>query len=224
MPNVHRICAVFAGIVLLAALTAGCSVQTLEDFHAAAQRMNPKKSPCETTGCVLAANMQAADTLDRALQSRKFPKSGRIVLTTFVDVDNLAETSTLGRLIPEQISARLAQKGYSAVELKTLSPDIAIQNDVGEFALSRQTGEVVKTGLGDAILIGTYAMGAASIAVTVRVIDADDNVVLAGAGYELPLSPDVMTLAQIAPAQRSAGTGPADLRPVVSTLLPGDRR
>lgn len=224
MPNVHRICAVFAGIVLLAALTAGCSLQTLEDFHAAAQRMNPKKSPCETQGCVLAANTQAADTLDRALQGRKFPKSGRIVLTTFVDVDNLAATSTLGRLIPEQISARLAQKGYSTVELKTLSPDIAIKKGQGEFALSRQTGEVAKTGLGDAVLAGTYAVGVASIAVTVRVIDADENVVLAGAGYELPLSPDVMALAHIEPAQRSAGTGPADLRPVVSTLLPGDRR
>lgn len=224
MSNVHSIRAMFAGLMLLAALAAGCSVQTLEDFHAASQRMKPKKSPCETQGCLLEANTQAANVLERALHGRKFPKDGRIVLSTFVDVDSLGEASTLGRLIPEQISARLAQLGYSTVELKTLSPDITVKKNQGEFALSRQAGDVVKTGLGDAVLTGTYALGATSIAVTARIIGADDNVVLAGVGYELPLSPDVMALAQIPLPQRPIGMGQSDLRPVVSTLLPGDRR
>ena len=111
-----------SGLLLLAAIfLAGCSVQSFEEFQAAARRMSPPKSGCDTDTCFRNANYHAADILIANLMAQKVEKDEPILLTTFADVDDLGRSTTLGRIIPQQISSRLAQKGFTTIEINRIT-------------------------------------------------------------------------------------------------------
>jgi len=211
------------GLLLFAALVlAGCSVQSFEEFQAAAKRMAPPKSGCDTDTCFRNANYHAADILIANLMAQKVEKDEPILLTTFADVDDLGRSTTLGRIIPQQISSRLAQKGFTTIEIKDMPPQIEVREGVGEFGLSRRVDPVNKRDTGYAMLAGTYAVGADTVMINARIIRSKDHVVLAGADYDIPASLNVQKLAQVDlggafGGARGAGTG---IAPSVSTVLP----
>lgn len=212
----------FFAVVFAMTSLIGCSTQSFEEFQAAARRMAPPKNACDGDTCIRNANYQAADTLVSNLKALEIDKGELIVLTTFVDVDDLGRSTTLGRLIPQQISSRLAQKGYKTVEIKDMPPQIEVREGSGEFGLSRRVDPVNKRDTGYAVLTGTYAVGANTVMVNARIIRSKDHVVLAGADYDLPASLNVQKLAEVDlggafGGQRGSGTG---IAPSVSTVLP----
>lgn len=215
-----------AALLAVASLTAfGCSVQTFEEIHSTAQRLNPPKKACDADTCIRDANYQAADTLVSNLKAQEVGKDELIVLTTFADVDDLGRSTTLGRLIPQQISSRLAQKGWRTVEIKDMPPQIEVREGVGEFALSRRVEPVNKRDTGYAVLSGTYAVGANSVMVNARIIRSKDHVVLAGADYDLPATLNVQKLAEVDLGGAFGGGmgGGTGIAPSVSTVLPAAR-
>ena len=64
-----------------------------------------------------AASYGAADKLIEGSQYG-LARDRNIVVATFVNINDLEDSSTLGRLIAEQVSSRLTQVGYRVVELK----------------------------------------------------------------------------------------------------------
>ncbi|MBW6520251.1 MAG: hypothetical protein K0A99_04445 [Desulfoarculaceae bacterium] len=64
-----------------------------------------------------------------------------ILVTTFVNNDNLKETSRFGRILQEQITSRLVQLDYTTKELK-LRNTLLMQERSGETMLSRNTDEI----------------------------------------------------------------------------------
>ncbi len=220
--------AVLTGLlaVLLATLSLpGCSAQTFEEIHAATQRISPPKKSCDTETCIRNANYEAAETLASNLKAQKIDPDELIVLSTFVDVDDLGRSTTLGRLIPQQISSRLAQKGWRTVEIKDMPPQIEVREGSGEFALSRRVEPVNKRDTGYAVLAGTYAVGANTVMVNARIIRSKDHVVLAGADYDLPATLNVQKLAEVDLNGSFGGTpgGGTGIAPSVSTVLPQTR-
>ncbi|WP_051693757.1 FlgO family outer membrane protein [Desulfohalovibrio reitneri] len=204
-----------AFILLTVALLCGGCVKTIEDLQHL-NRLNEKKDQCEVSTCVLRANRQAAGELADTLYAREIPPDARILVSTFVDIDSLGTTSTLGRVISEQLMAELAREGLSPVELKERGTKIAMRPGEGEFSLARSASDIIaKSPNGYAVLSGTYSVGLDSVAVSARVVRASDEVVLAGVAYEMPASPQVLALAGI-PYRPGPGSG---VRPRVATSL-----
>jgi len=140
-------------------------------------------------------NYAAVDTLMQRA-GKGITKDTPMLVGTVGDVNNVESSSTLGRTITEQLSARLAQKGYKVAELK-LRQGISIQRggldstSSGEYLLSRDVNEISGEHKAAAALTGTYSIGANNILVNLRLLDIRSGNVITGYDYVLPKSADI---------------------------------
>jgi TolB-like protein len=96
--------------------------------------------------------------------------SGPIAVTTFVDLDNLYETSTFGRVLSEMLLSEMSMKGYNVVEVR-LGEAMQIMHNKGEFILSRDTANLRSDQNLSAIIVGTYVVSPERVYLNTRVID-----------------------------------------------------
>ena len=110
-----------------------------------------------------------------------------LIVTTVVDVDALEQSSTLGRLITEQIASRAAQMGYPVIELK-VRKDFFIKDSEGELLLSRDARQLAISHDAQAAVVGTYAVVQDNVYVTLKLISLHNHRVLNGVDYSMPRS------------------------------------
>lgn len=117
-----------------------------------------------------------------------------VVVASFVNVDNMLESSALGRMLAEQISSRLAQSHqYQVIELK-LRRNIFIKEQAGEFVLSREVKSLAKSHQSDALVVGTYAVGHETVYISARVVNPTTNEIMAAHDFTLPLDNNMRVL------------------------------
>jgi TolB-like protein len=177
---ITRLIPIFLGWALLAG---GCSTTlsgTVKDAdliganHAAAQALQEKVD---------------GDALLRFNLDRNKP----LIAASFVNIDNVQSSSTFGRMLGEQYGSYFTQAGYQVVELK-LRHDIFIREQSGELMLSREVRDISFEHNAQAVLVGTYAVGADSVFVTARMVRANDGIIMASYDYRLPIGPDTRSL------------------------------
>jgi TolB-like protein len=110
-----------------------------------------------------------------------------LIITTVVDVDELEKSSTLGRMITEQIASRAAQLGYPVIELK-VRKDFFIKDSEGELLLSRDARQLAISHDAQAAIVGTYANVQDNVYVTLKLISLHNHRVLNGVDYAVPRS------------------------------------
>lgn len=118
------------------------------------------------------------------------------VIASFVDVNQMDQSSAFGRIVSEQFASRFSQKGYYVVELK-LRKDIFIKEKQGEFMLSRKIKEISKNHNAQAIVVGTYAIGENNVYITTRMIDPPTNRIISSYDYRLPITEDIRKLLEV---------------------------
>lgn len=116
-----------------------------------------------------------------------------ILVASLVNVANLEQSSNLGRIISEQMASRLTQLGYNTKEMK-LRGSFLIRQGGGEFVLSREMKEISRQQQAQAVMTGVYAVASTAVYVTVRLIRAEDGLVLASHDFRLPMGPDTLAL------------------------------
>ncbi len=141
---------------------------------------------------VTAANYKAADYLVEKLP-KDMLKDNPLLIASFVNIDNLSESSTFGRMVSEQISSRFKQLGYITIELK-LRTTIFIKEGSGEFLLSRELSDIVTKHNANAMVVGTYAIASDRVYLTVRTVNAVDSTILASYDYSIPMTRDVVKM------------------------------
>jgi len=123
----------------------------------------------------------------------KLPKDNPILVASFVNLDNLNESSTFGRAVSEQIASALEQKGYSTIEMK-LRTSVFIKKGSGEFLLSREISEISVKHRAQAVVVGTYAIARDRVYLTARVVDVSNSRILSSADYEVPMTRNVFKM------------------------------
>ncbi len=116
----------------------------------------------------------------------KIDPNKNILATSIVDVSDIESSSALGRLISEQISGRIAQQGYTVSEPK-LRSDLSV-NTQGEMMLSRSLADLRARYDAQAVITGTYAVGAEYIHINLKLIALDNGQILSSMDYILPAS------------------------------------
>ena len=116
-----------------------------------------------------------------------------IIATSLVNVDNLEASSSLGRIITEQLASRLTLQGYRMIEMK-LRKAVFIKQGAGEFMLSREVRNISQNHDAQAVVVGSYAVGQERVYITVRIVRTPDSAIIASHDYTLPLTPDVRKL------------------------------
>lgn len=138
------------------------------------------------------ANQQAATALLGLAKSSLIPGQPLIV-ATLVDINVLERSSTMGRMVSEQISAAFSRAGYAMVEMK-FRENVYMKRTEGELLLTREINEVAKLHNAQAVIVGTYAVAADVAFINLKVVQPGSNLVLAAHDYALPLDANVRAM------------------------------
>ena len=109
-----------------------------------------------------------------------------VAVSTFVSLDNLYATSSLGRYLGEQLLSVLQQSGLEVIEVRK-TPGMMVSPYHGEYALSRSMDEISLVQEAQAVVVGTYAVAGQEIFVNARLLRNTDNRVLSSASLVLPI-------------------------------------
>ena len=101
---------------------------------------------------------------------------GPIVVTTFVDLNNLYRTSPFGRYIAEQLMGELQRAGFSVVEVRK-TDSVMIKPRYGEYGLSRDIQEIARQSAARYVLTGTYVTKGRYVLVNARLVSNENNMV-----------------------------------------------
>ncbi|RUM89432.1 MAG: hypothetical protein DSZ23_03245 [Thermodesulfatator sp.] len=106
------------------------------------------------------------------------------IVTTFADIDNLDSSSRFGRLLAEAVSSELFRQGAVIRDVRSAKA-LLVQPRKGELILSRNIKALPGDTGARAVIAGTYARGASSVAVNIRMIDLETRAVISVAMTEL---------------------------------------
>jgi TolB-like protein len=109
-----------------------------------------------------------------------------VIVATFVNINNLRESSTFGRLAAENISSRLSQRGYKIIELRLRTNSIFMEEGKGELLLSRDLQSVSKKHNAAAVVVGTYGRANGLTYVSARIVNPSDSLVVSTCDFVLP--------------------------------------
>lgn len=115
------------------------------------------------------------------------------IVATLANIDALEQSSTLGRVVSEQVASRLTQLGRGVVELKVRN-GIYMKRNEGEFMLTREIKEVAAAHKAQGVIVGTYAESAAFVHVSLKLVDPANSLVLSAYDYTLPLDRQIKSM------------------------------
>lgn len=124
-----------------------------------------------------------------------------ILVTTFVDNNDLEKTSQFGRAMQEHIASRLVQIGYSVKEIK-LSNSLLIEPRSGETILSRDLKKLSQTQKAQAILVGTVSYTNRTMYISSRLIDPVTANVIASDDYRLCMDDHILAMFGLARGEK----------------------
>jgi TolB-like protein len=141
-------------------------------------------SPHALSEGIISSSYRIADSLIMNAKQPLVPES-TIIVASFVNVNNLEESSTFGRLIADQISSRLSQSGFKVREVKLRNKSIYMEKGKGEFLLSRDLNDVSSKHDASALIVGTYGEGYGSILVSARMVSPEDGIIISSCDYNV---------------------------------------
>ncbi len=118
-----------------------------------------------------------------------------ILSTSFVNLDDLKETSAFGRLMGVRVASRFSQHGYRVVELRLGKGSLIIQEKKGEFVLSRETARLDGCYDAQAIIVGTYSLDDNCAFVSVRLVSILDNTLISSYDFTIRMDDTLKRLA-----------------------------
>jgi len=138
---------------------------------------------------MITKDYEAVDILLDTVTPPLMPKE-RVLVASFVNVDNMENTTTFGRTISEHYASRLAQHDLGVIEMK-LRKSVFIKEEGGEFMLSRDIKELSTTHNAAVVFVGTYSIARYLVYVSARAISVETNTILASYDYKLPIGENV---------------------------------
>ncbi|EKD36078.1 MAG: hypothetical protein ACD_75C01647G0004 [uncultured bacterium] len=121
-----------------------------------------------------------------------------ILVTTFVDNNDLKQTSKFGRILQEHIGSRLVQLGYTVREIKMAST-LTIEPKSGETILSRDLAKISGEHQAQAILVGTVSRSERILYISARLINPVNNNILATDDYRLCMDDNILAMFRLRP-------------------------
>lgn len=116
-----------------------------------------------------------------------------VMVTTFVDNNDLQRTSRFGRILQEHVGSRFVQLGYTVREIK-LAKTLQIEPKSGETMLSRNLAQLSDRQQAQAILVGTVSRTNRTLYISARLINPINNNILASDDFQLYMDDDILAL------------------------------
>ena len=132
------------------------------DSHYEMKQVPPQLSQAEMSRTdIVKVGYELADGLIKNLHA-PLNEGETVIVASFADVDNLTQSSTVGRLLGDIVGSRLSQQGFTVVDIRDVR------------ALSKANNAAC-------VVAGTFGRLGKSTVVSARMIRASDNVILSSA-------------------------------------------
>lgn len=140
-------------------------------------------------------SLRVRELVAQLLATSREPVPGelQVAVSTFVNLDQLYETSAMGRYISEQIIHELQRARVEVVEVRMM-PSMKVSQANGEYVLSRDMGELSYVHEVDAIVAGTYTVADGQIFLNGRLLAVESGKVLASSATVFVIDPVVRSL------------------------------
>ena len=190
--------------IILAAGISGCANSSMDlsklfssPASETAQNAHLPNAPAKINADVDLIRMShaVADALVAELRKNhpSFHQRKPILVTSFVNRNDMNSSSELGILISDHVGSRFSQQGYRVVEPR-LRKDLAIRKGMGEFILSRDIAKLSADNKAYAVVVGTYTETKSLLDFTARLIQIKDRQVLSSVDAKIPLGSDIRDL------------------------------
>ena len=114
------------------------------------------------------------------------PDGSLVAVASFVNLNDLYRTSSLGRYLGEEMLAGLHRAGAAVVEVRK-TVGLLVRRKGGEYGLSRDLDQLDPVRRAQAVVVGTYVADGGEVMVNARLLNNSDGRVLATAGAVLRL-------------------------------------
>ncbi len=168
---------------VLAVLATGCSM-----------RMPPPKNIMTSEREDRFGTLYIATELNRNLLKRDI-MAAPVIVTTFVDLNDLGKTSVFGRMMAERLIDELNKQGFKVLEVRR-AQDLFMKKDVGELILTRDVAELSGNSNARAVLAGTYVATEQSVIINARLIDTKSPQVISTVSFEVQMTQEIQGLIQ----------------------------
>jgi len=184
----------------LVGLLASCA-RPHYNTHDEPRKVNAQRTE-KSESHLIRASYDAVDRVLSAIENShlnfKLSKQRPLIVTSFVDIDDVRYSSTFGRMMGEQVGSRFAQSGYQVIEMK-MRHDIFVPSpskglSSGEFMLSRELRNLSFEHDAQGVIVGTYAAAKNIVYVTLKVVDARNNIIVYSTDYSLPVDENIKKL------------------------------
>jgi hypothetical protein len=119
----------------------------------------------------------------------KIPKNSLIVVSTLLNVDNLNQTSSFGRIVSDQIASAFNGLGYQVIGME-MPIDLFVMEEGGRFHLSDETKAMLRHYHAATLVGGVYAPGKHHGYVSLRMVDINSKNIIASTDFSIPMGPD----------------------------------
>jgi TolB-like protein len=168
-------------LTLIATLTlalAGCSLKELivpqEPESQPAAAPMPMYRPAAATD-ITRHSYAAADALIEQMRAT-VPPATPLIVSTLVNINSLDDSSPFGRLMTEQVAARLVQGGYQVIEVK-LRNQLYMKRNEGELMLTRELRDIARKHSASVVVTGTYTDSPQRVFVNIKAVRLENNLV-----------------------------------------------
>ena len=169
-------------LILTSTLTlAGCNL-----FNLAYSHHEPKDADLVTVSYLAVDNLLSN-------MKQPVPKGSLVVINSLVNVDDMSQDYSFGRIVSDQIASGFHQHGYRirGMELPTA---IFEKNERGILILSDQTKEALNTIGASALVVGVFAPGKNNAYLSLRLVDIASGNFISTTDLSVPMGPDAKRL------------------------------
>ena len=168
------------------------SLALLFPFGAAAKEATPPPPPRPS---VPQAALSMASEMDWQLsQMLGDGKQVSMIVITPVNLNNLEQTSPLGRQLAEEISYQFVRFGYHVQEIRKGS-GLVFDPNQGEFLLTRNPDMLESTAASSAVIVvGTYTVTPRNVRVNMKLLHTPSQEVLAMSSATIPITREVRAM------------------------------
>lgn len=109
-----------------------------------------------------------------------------LTVNSFVNLNNLYKTSSLGRYISEQLIGELQLAGVEVIDVRK-SAGLMIREGHGEYGMSREMEELSYVHASQAMVVGTYTYASGQVFLNARILRNSDGMVLSNGSFVFDL-------------------------------------
>lgn len=143
---------------------------------------------------IIEFNYDAADTLYKNVSGRELGGDSKVFVRRFLNENNPDDMAAFGKIMAEQVADRLAQRG---MVITHGAPDQQDYMNNGMQPVEKESpanDSKYEKPARSAMLTGSYIPGDSVIYMTAKIVRLDDNAVVAGHSWQLPVTQDVREL------------------------------